>query len=306
MILQLFGHRWPNELAALKPVSAEVSDHGLLPITEGTDRPVLLERVRERIQAVFPGADLRNAEEELSEILGRPLGDWLLRSFFQHHTIHFKRRPVIWQLSSRPLRDSRPRGAGGMRGSNRAPEFSCLLYYHKLNGNLLSQLRSEYLDPLRTRVRRELAEFGKASNLSATEAARRRRVELRTEELDVFDSELTEVAARGFDSARLAELAGLEPLDSWSSPNGLDASPVDRAAFHRQERQYIPDLNDGVRINIAPLQRVGVLAADVLGQRDVEKAIRDRAEWRADERRLCREGKLPRPIWWSAVARERG
>jgi hypothetical protein len=52
-------------------------------------------------------------------------------------------------------------------------------------------------------------------------------------------------------------------------------------------------------VNIAPLQRAGLLAADVLAAKDVEKAIADRAEWRADERRWCREGKLPQPGWWT-------
>ena len=30
----------------------------------------------------------------------------------------------------------------------------------------------------------------------------------------------------------------------------------------------------------------------------IEKAIADRAQWRADERRWYREGKLPQPGWW--------
>ena len=68
--------------------------------------------------------------------------------------------------------------------------------------------------------------------------------------------------------------------------------------FVRQESRWRPDVNDGVRVNIAPLQRAGLLAADVLAPKDVEKAIADRAEWRADERRWCREGKLPQPGWW--------
>lgn len=37
------------------------------------------------------------------------------------------------------------------------------------------------------------------------------------------------------------------------------------------------------------------MAADVLAKKDLDKAIADRAEWRADERRWCREGKLPQP-----------
>jgi hypothetical protein len=37
---------------------------------------------------------------------------------------------------------------------------------------------------------------------------------------------------------------------------------------------------------------------DVLAGKDVGKAIADRAVWRDDERRWCREGKLPKPGWW--------
>ena len=40
---------------------------------------------------------------------------------------------------------------------------------------------------------------------------------------------------------------------------------------------------------------------DVLAAKDVDKAIADRAEWRADERRWCRQGVLPQPGWWSEV-----
>jgi len=75
------------------------------------------------------------------------------------------------------------------------------------------------------------------------------------------------------------------------------------------------DLNDGVRVNIAPLQLAGVLAGDVLKAADAKKAIADRARWRSDERRWVREGKLPRCGWmdealpespaWTARAPER-
>jgi hypothetical protein len=53
-----------------------------------------------------------------------------------------------------------------------------------------------------------------------------------------------------------------------------------------------------VRVNIAPLQKYRLLAADVLASRGLDRAIEDRAVWRADERRWCREGKLPNPGWW--------
>lgn len=45
-------------------------------------------------------------------------------------------------------------------------------------------------------------------------------------------------------------------------------------------------------------QKVGLLTADALAKKDLEKAISDRAEWRVNERRRCREGKLPKCGWW--------
>jgi len=41
----------------------------------------------------------------------------------------------------------------------------------------------------------------------------------------------------------------------------------------------------------------------VLSKTDVDKAIADRAEWRADERRWCREGKLLWSGWWKRMDR---
>ena len=92
----------------------------------------------------------------------------------------------------------------------------------------------------------------------------------------------------------------LPPLfDQFSSLDERRAPPKTIADFIAQESLYAPDINDGVRVNIAPLQKAGILAADVLAAKDVDKAIADRAEWRADERRWVREGRLSQPGWWS-------
>jgi hypothetical protein len=99
----------------------------------------------------------------------------------------------------------------------------------------------------------------------------------------------------------------LPPLfDQVSSLDERRAPPKTIAEFIAQESLYAPDINDGVRVNIAPLQKAGILAADVLAAKDVDKAIADRAEWRADERRWVREGKLPQPGWWKAGMDEGG
>ncbi len=87
-------------------------------------------------------------------------------------------------------------------------------------------------------------------------------------------------------------------FDDVTSIDGKKASPTTVAEFVAQESAYIPDINDGVRVNIAPVQKAGILAADVLAAKDVDKAIADRAEWRADERRWVRQDRLPQPGWW--------
>jgi hypothetical protein len=46
---------------------------------------------------------------------------------------------------------------------------------------------------------------------------------------------------------------------------------------------YEPIIDDGVRVNIAPLQKVGVLAAPVLATKDMDRAIADRNRWRKDD-----------------------
>lgn len=48
---------------------------------------------------------------------------------------------------------------------------------------------------------------------------------------------------------------------------------------------------------LAPLQKAGLLAGEVLNKKDIDKAIADRACWRSDERRWVRAGKLPRCGW---------
>lgn len=93
-------------------------------------------------------------------------------------------------------------------------------------------------------------------------------------------------------------LAGQEMYDKLSSLNAKRPPPQTVQDFVRQESLYHPNINDGVRVNIAPLQKTGLLTVDVLAGKDVVNAIADRASWRDDERRWCREGKLPKPGWW--------
>jgi len=288
MILRMLGHRWPKQIEAGEPVPDWADADGIIPLTSGSGEETLLERVRGRIAAEFPGGSVSAIEAEFEEVMGKSLEDWLHTEFFKHHTKQFKRRPIAWQVQS------------GRFTKKRQPAFACLVYYHKLDGDTLHKIKNQYVGPLRQRYETEMRGIEGIPAASRTEAQERRFRELEglIAELKTFGETLTDAAENGFSSKTLEKIAKSEPLDSWCSIDGKRPAPADREVFLRQERSYIPDINDGVRVNVAPLQKAGLLAADVIAKKDVEKAISDRAEWRADERRWCREGKLPKCGWW--------
>lgn len=284
-ILRLLGHRWPRQVEAGEAVPDWADQDGIIPITAGTQETTLYDRVRARIAADFPGGDVASIEREFAEIMGKPLDRWLETDFFKHHTQQFKKRPIAWQLQSSKFT------------AKRKPAFACLLYYHKLDGDTLPKLRSQYVGPLRQRLETELRgiEAVPKEGRSDRQQSRLRELADQLTELRDFDKKLEQVQTSGFAFAKLAEQLRAEPIDALCSPDGVRPPPADQADFLRQEQSYLPDINDGVRVNIAPLQQAGLLAADVLAGKDLDKAITDRATWRSDERRWSRAGKLPQP-----------
>jgi hypothetical protein len=181
-----------------------------------------------------------------------------------------------------------------------SPAFACLLYFHKLDADTLQKVRSQYVSPLRQRMETELRGVESVAVEARSDRQEKRRLELADaiKELTEFDGKLEQVIRTGFETKDLAKLISDEPLDRWCSLDGTRPRPATTEEFVVQESSYIPDINDGVRVNIAPLQKAGLLAAEVLAKKDVDKAIADRTQWRSDERRWVREGKLPQPGWW--------
>lgn len=295
LVVRLLGHRWPQQMRAAESVPGWVDRDGVIPITEGTGESTLLARVRECVAAEFGTARAPAVEREFEEIVGKPLASWLASDFFKRHLSQFRKRPIAWQLTSSRAGNTKRRGRAS---SQTAPAFSCVIYYHRLNADLLPKLRTHYIGPLRASLETELGSLENMRERSPDQDARRLELDGKLDELRGFDMRLEEVIANGFASPLLTDIAAKELLDKWASRDGRALAPKKPDAFVAQERRYDPDLNDGVRVNIAPLQRAGLLATDVLAAKDVEKSIADRVEWRADERRWCREGKIPQPGWW--------
>lgn len=297
IVLHLLGYRWPKQIEAEESVLAWADPDGIIPLTPGLRDLPLIERVRVRLPEQFPGGNVTALEHEFAEIIGEPLEKWLSGSFFKHHISQFKKRPIAWQLTSQPANSKGGKGKA-KKGLDKAPAFSCLVYYHKLNAGTLTTIKSQYVSPLHQSYETELRTLEGIVLLSPEQSSRRLQLEAWIDELKEFEDRLERCAREGFASPALAKVGAKESLDRWVSRDGIAKPPANRTEFEAQEMRYDPDLNDGVRVNISPLQKFGLLAADVLDAKDIEKAIADRAEWRADERRWCREGKLPKPGWW--------
>jgi hypothetical protein len=302
MILLLLGHCWPKQVESGEQEPEWADLDGIIPLTDGAGQHTLLDRVRERIAADFGEARIDAIEQEFRQIMGRPLADWLARDFFTHHVSQFKRRPIAWLLESGRAVDTRWEATSGRRGRRptrtRGPAFACLVYYHKLTTDSLTRIKTHYLRPVLQRQEFELAEERRrVAEGNVTARASAERLAEIVDELNAFEAALDTVSTKGFWSQNLTRLLDDEESDHWTRRTPKSPMP-DKDAFLRQEQVYDPDLNDGVRVNIAPLQKYGLLATDVLAKKDVDQAIEDRASWRADERRWCREGKLPKPGWW--------
>jgi hypothetical protein len=307
LILRLLGHRWPKQIEAGELVPTWADPDGIIPITPGAGETTLADRLRARLRAEDGDLGVQHVEALLAELTGLTLEEWVRREFFKRHMRQFKYRPIAWHLASKPSASERTAGTGRGRRSSvvgrRPPAFECIVYYHACGGDVLARIRTQYVEPL-LRAERQRAEDARRANDETAAALATGRIQ----ELEAFAAKLRHVADEGFEERmkdegrRMKDAAGFDagnasvpPLDRWDGDGYL--APATYDDFLRQEHAWRVDLNDGVRVNIAPVQLAGLLVSDVLKAADARKALADRARWRSDERRWVRAGKLPRCGW---------
>lgn len=251
-LLRLLGHRWPmqdryeEEEGKQFLDSAWVDPDGIIALTAGMGEETLSERYRRFLDAEYGPDHGLEVEAELAHALGwkpgtewgkqKPtsLRDWFQRDFFRRHVSQFKRRPIAWHLKS-------PKGI-----------VHVLVYYHAFNRDRLALLRAGYLGSLRQELSGKLA--------AATDQGYDDRVNL--ERIDKLEEQLADL--RAFDD-KLAQLQEGRAREAriwcpWKMPE-------------EQPQGWDPDIDDGVRVNIAPLQRLGLLAADVLNKKDLNSLL---------------------------------
>jgi len=204
---------------------------GLVLLTPVPGKTPLLERMHTELAKLFPGRDSSEVEIEIVNELKRKvkgyervesLREWLENAYFDYHASMYKNRPIFWHISSR-------QGKG-------PAAFSAIVHYHRFDKDQMAKLRGVYL-------REALAAFRREAALAGQEGRADDRLEwqAKVEEAEEFDRRLQQVQ-EGFHEGA-ADFGILTPWKAEGArPKGWD-----------------PDINDGVKVNIEPLQRAGVL-----------------------------------------------
>ena len=223
-------HVWRLLSYAVKRI-VESDENGLVPFLQVSGKAPLLERVHLELGKLFPDLDVNEVEVEIVNELKRKvkgydrvesIRQWLEEVYFPYHASMYKNRPIFWHLSSK-------------QGKGQAA-FSALVHYHRFDKDRMATLRGVYLREALGLFRREAALAGQAGR-----ADDRLEWQAKVEEAEELDRRLERVQEgfhHGTEDFRI--------LTPWKAegerPKGWD-----------------PDINDGVKVNIKPLQRAGVL-----------------------------------------------
>jgi hypothetical protein len=121
----------------------------------------------------------KKPNESSEEVIRR----YFANEFFNKHCKMYKKRPIYWLFTS---------------GKNKA--FSCLVYMHRIDKNLLSKMRIDYVQPLQNKLEVEQKDLIDTLNSDATtkdkKDAKKRLgiVEKQIDELKVFHEKLRHMA----------------------------------------------------------------------------------------------------------------
>ena len=225
-------HVWRLLSYAVKRV-VEADEDGIVPFVAAGGEIALIDRVRAELADLFPDQDINQVEVDISNELKRKvkgyrrvqgIREWLEDAFFEYHVSLYKKRPILWHIAS-----SQGRGACAI---------GALVHYHKFDHDRLAKLRGSYL-------RDAIAHFRREAGLADQEG--------RTEDRQEWQDKLEEAQALDQRLQWVQEGVNGYPAPGdcrirtpWKSDDELPAG-------------WQPDLDDGVAVNILPLQTAGVL-----------------------------------------------
>ena len=213
----------------------EADEDGIVPFVPVAGESSFAERVHRELEGLFPALDIGHVETEIANELNRNvkgyrrtrgIAEWLENAFFRFHCSLYKKRPVFWHIAS-------------SQGTSPCA-FGALVHYHRFDRNRMAQLRGQYLREAIDTFRRETALADKARRVDA-----RQDWQARLEEAQALDGHLQRVQEGYHDGAEGGD-ADYRILTPWKAPED-------------RPKGWDPDLDDGVKVNIEPLQRAAVL-----------------------------------------------
>jgi hypothetical protein len=225
-------HVWRLISHAVKRV-VEADQDGIVPFQAVAGEPALIDRVRSELHQLFPQQDPNALEVALTNELKRrakgyrstaSLEEWLNDVFFEYHESLYKSRPILWHIAS-------SQGRGDFA-------FGALVRYYTFDYERLAKLRGTHLRDAIAHCRREA---GLASQEGRTDD--RLLWQGRQEEAELLDQKLQWIQ---------------EGINGPPAPGDCRIRTPWKAEAE-QPQGWRPDLDDGVVVNIAPLQTAGVL-----------------------------------------------
>lgn len=227
-------HVWRLLSYAVKRV-IDADDDGIVPFSQATGETRLVERVRHELAVLLPECDESQLEVELVNELKRSvkayrkcasLDEWLANVFFAYHASLYKNRPIFWHIAS-------SQGASPFA-------FGVLVHYHRFDKNRMAKLRASHVRDVVEELKREVG-------LADKEGRSEDRVELqaRLEEVQALDKKLQQIQ-EGHHEGPEGGPSDFRILTPWKAPGA-------------RPKGWDPDLDDGVKVNIAPLERSGIL-----------------------------------------------
>ena len=227
-------HVWRLLSYAVKQV-VEADRGGIVPFVPLSGEASLLDRVHTEIETLFPEQEVNRVEVEIANELKRTvkgyklassIGEWLDNIYFDYHVSLYKKRPIIWHIAS-------------SQGSS-SSAFSVLCHYHKFDANRMAKLRAGYLRDAIEAFRREAALADKERR-----AEDHLEWQAKLEEAQALDRKLQAVQEGHHEGAEGGD-SDYRILTPWKSPED-------------RPKGWAPDIDDGVKVNIEPLQKAGVL-----------------------------------------------
>jgi len=213
----------------------EADEDGIVPFAHVGSEASLLDRVRAQLERLFPNLNSAQVETDIVNELKKrvkgyrranSLGEWIDNVYFDYHTFLYKSRPVFWHIAS---------------NQGTSPfAFGALVHYHKFDRNRIAKLRAQHLRETIDTYRREAALAEKDGRVDD-----RLDWQSRLEEAQELDRRLQWVQESHHEGPEGGD-RDYRILTPWKTPD-------------QRPKGWDPDLDDGVKVNIEPLQKAGVL-----------------------------------------------